>query len=221
MNQHLTASWLPTGGEKVIVDRAEPAKETLTVHDVDTFQAFQETYAWQGPPGGAHEGDVSGFSHGGAYAVSRRQQGRWASLELVATSSTDPPYESRVKLPALADQIVSVRFAPLDDYVVAAVRNRDGISRGTTQAVYAAPISVTRWGSRRLDDPTRIALANLPYDPDFPVLALPAGNSLLVYVNPAHQLRAASLDGANDALVAPYADAVWNLEARDDLLWRR
>ena len=82
MNEHLSAAWLPTSAERIIVNRADSGTETLTVHDIDISH---ETYAWGGAWDGPHEGDSSAFSHDAGYVASRRQQGWQASLEIVGT----------------------------------------------------------------------------------------------------------------------------------------
>ena len=101
--------------------------------------------------------------------------------------------------------------------MIAAVRNRDGVSRGTAQDIYTARLG----DDHRLAAPRRIAIADMPYSTDFPTLALPGDGAVIAYVSAGRQLHAGSLDGAYDILVAGSADAVWSLGAGADLSWWR
>jgi hypothetical protein len=216
MNEGLAASWLPAGTDpapRVIVSLIQPSLETLTVQAAD---AFQGTYAWRGVPDGGHEGDLSAFSHNGVYLASRRQHARQATLYVIGTAE-NVQFEASAPLPALPEQTVKMQFSPGDNYVIAVVRNRDGVSRGTTQDIYAARLD----NDHRLEAPRRIAIADMPYTGDFPTLVLPGDGAVIAYISAGRQLHAVSLDGAHDTLVAGSADAVWSLGAGADLSWWR
>ncbi len=215
MNARLSAVFLPhVGGQsEVLVNRVLGDDEMLAMYISGDPSAV---YVIKREAEHAYRPDSSGLSHNGNYLAGGRRQGGAAQLELISL----PPgthFPASVRLPAANTQIVSAQFSPQDGYVVASVQNPEGINRGTTQTLYAAPVG--KDGS--LGTPRRIAVARLSYSGDTPAFALPPGGTFLAYIGEGGQLRAALYNGLEDRIVAEHVGAVWSLQDRPGLLLRR
>jgi hypothetical protein len=214
MNAHLNATFVPSDDSppEVMVSRTDSQVERLTVYGLQTPG---EIYSLRRQADPVYRRDLSAFGHVGQFVASRWQLDNQAFLELVAMPPGSRSWES-VHLPAFLSQIVDVQFAPHDNYLLAAVRNPEGIDHGIEQLIYSARVGA----DGTLGEPALIASAAMPYD-DMPAIALPAGGSLVVYVDPAQEMHALFYNGSGDTLLASGVRAVWSLNARDDLTWRR
>ncbi|MEO6458701.1 MAG: hypothetical protein ABIO92_10610, partial [Chloroflexia bacterium] len=215
MNTRLSASFVPAqaGPAQVIVNHVEYGTEHLLVHDLD---ADTVEVLWREGSDGAYRRDLSAFSHDGAYLASRRQRGE-GPIIIVADLGLRSQSWSSTLFPASNDQIVKSRFAPLDDYVIVAIQNEEGINRGHTQRVY----SLQKEDGRSRVGARMIAEADWPYDTDIPTIAMPANGSMLAYVNAQRELRSVFYDGTGDTLVTGNVKAVWSLKGRRDFSWWR
>ncbi len=215
MDTRLSASFIPAqaGPAKVIVNHVELGTEHLLIHDLDenTIEVL-----WREGSDGAYRRDLSAFSHDGDYLASRRQRGDEPIIIVAAVGPRSQSWNS-APFPASNSQIVRTQFAPLDDYVIVALQNEEGINRGHTQRVY----SLQKEGGRSRVGARLIAEADWPYDTDIPTIAMPDNGSMLAYVNAQRELRAVFYDGTGDTLVNGNVKAVWSLKGRRDLSWRR
>ncbi len=215
MDSRLSASFVPTqaGPAKVIVDHVEYGMEHLLVHDLE---ADTTDVLWREGTDGAYRRDLSAFSHDGWYLASRRQRGDGPIISVAGISLQSQSWNSK-PFPASNSQIVITQFAPLDDYVIVAIQNEEGINRGHTQRVY----SLQKEDGQSRVGAKLIAEADWPYDTEIPTIAMPANGSMLAYVNSQRELRAVFYDGTGDTLVTGNVKAVWSLKGRSDLSWWR
>jgi hypothetical protein len=230
MNVGLTASFLPLEGRQhVIVSRTDGKTEQLTTYALELRRGEGGTiwqiatsvgansYTLSSGLGRTGSLDAGAFSHDGGYVVStRRQKGEIAALELGDRRDGTIGW-TREPLTVFDQQTVRISFTPHDDYLMAVVRNPDGINRGSTEAVYVVPVE-----DGRLGQPRYAGGAGIPYSREMPTIALPHDGSVLVYVNPARELKAVFFEEAGDEIsVAQHVKAVWSLHTDTDLTWWR
>ena len=214
----LSAAFIPgtNSGDKVVVSRNGGNTQSLSIYDAWYSWPF---YVWSGTQSGTYWHTLSGFSHDGQYLVSCRQDSKGATLELMGLQQEGNRW-SGVSLQGSIDQMVRTQFAPNDDYVVATVQNPRGSYRGTRQTIYAAHIGK----DGKLGKAQQLASDALAYTFDSPTIATPAEGSLLAYINTAQQLNAVFYDGTNSKspmLIAKGVKAVWSLNGKTDLAWKR
>ena len=211
----LTATFVPGNGPfgAVLVRSIVGDDERLTLYDPGRRDA---RYELGRTPEGVFRPDRAGIAHSGDFLASRRELPSGAVLELVKMPpASRPPIE--VRLPAYHWQNVDAQFSPHDDYVLATVRNPEGIDRSTAQVVYVAKVEA----GGTLGESNVLAIATLPFDSSAPSIALPGDGTLLAFVGSGQQLKAASLDRSSMRYIASGVSAVWSLGERDDLQWRR
>jgi hypothetical protein len=106
----------------------------------------------------------------------------------------------------LPGQLVDATFAPRDDFVIFTLRNPEGINKGTIEPILAWPAPPTA-GS----PPILLAQPRRVFDAGLPTVALPAAGALAVFITPASELHARTLDGVEERTLAANVEAVWAL----------
>jgi hypothetical protein len=146
----------------------------------------------------------AGLSHDGSALAFRAQLDGRAELVWAPVTGSHPP----VALPVseLPGQLVDATFAPRDDFVIFTLRNPEGINKGTIEPILAWPAPPTA-GS----PPILLAQPRRVFDAGLPTVALPAAGALAVFITPASELHARTLDGVEERTLAANVEAVWAL----------
>ena len=179
-------------------------------------QDAQGTSVWRYPlPAGAPQpiwsgadliqrDERAGQSHDGSALAFRAQLDGSAALVWAPLTGARPPVVLPVS--ALPGQLVDATFAPRDDFVIFTLRNPDGINKGTTEPILAWPAPPAA-GS----PPVLLAQPRRVFDAGLPATALPAAGALAVFITPASELHARTLDGVEERTLAANVEAVWAL----------
>lgn len=215
----LSAAFLPARVDGsvpgVVVTRATGDVESLELFNMEGTRG---TYLWSGEPQAPDYADTSGFSHNGAFVASPRREGMSASLEIVEmNTSALRGVEPAVSLPVPPESQVQAQFGPDDSYLMATVQNFGGANRARRQKIYMAPIS----DRNSLSAPVLVAVAAMPDASSLPTAAMPAGSSVLAYIDARHDLHAVFYNGTNDVLLDHHVGAVWSLRTDKAARWNR
>ncbi len=166
---------------------------------------WQHTLLWRGADT-IQRDDRSGISPDGQILAFRTQLNGRAYLAAIPSRSDAPPLV--LPLALLPGQNVDVWFAPRGEYLVYRVRNPDGMDKGPTEDLWSLPMPAPNGAT-----PQPLATTRRLYDPADPTLAFPPAGALVVFVAPAGQLVARTLDGQASRVLADGVEAVWTVGA--------